>query len=170
MRRVLLVAVTATALAVTGPGAGVGVADEEKGAAGGAGASGELAPEADLAHHGHVSLWGEELSVRFASENHGPTGLPDATVRLDFSVPPAAGQVLPPNCLRGGDRVVLCRTGPLRPVGRGREVALDLRVAGEPSEVVVRISTAWNGGATDRNPENNKQEVLAPATGDLYAF
>lgn len=37
-------------------------------------------------------------------------------------------------------------------------------------EVVVRIDTVWNGGATDRNAKNSEHEVLAPATGDEYVF
>jgi hypothetical protein len=52
----------------------------------------------------------------------------------------------------------------------GRQFALELQLAGRPNEVVVRIDTAWNGGVTDRNPQNDRHEVLAPATGDEYVF
>ncbi|WP_228447110.1 hypothetical protein [Streptomyces paludis] len=126
--------------------------------------------EADLSHHGHVSLWQGRLTLRLESGNHGPAKVPEATVRLDLSAAPAAGQALPDHCLWGGDRVVLCRTGQLRPAGRARETAFELAMTGDPAEVVVRIDTAWNGGASDRNPENQRHRVLVPATGDLYAF
>ncbi|MEW1718390.1 hypothetical protein [Streptomyces sp. NPDC093109] len=129
-----------------------------------------VAVEADLSHHGHVSLWKGRLTVRLESENHGPAKVPEATVRLDLSAAPTAGQALPAHCLWGGDRVVLCRTGQLRATGRSRETALDLALPGDPAEVVVRIDTAWNGGASDRNPENQHHRVLVPATGDQYAF
>ncbi|MEU0282658.1 hypothetical protein ACIOGX_34640 [Streptomyces sp. NPDC088147] len=152
--------------AETGAGAGSGTGD----GAGTVGFRGAVAPEADLSHHGHVSLWSQQLTVRFESENHGPSGLADATVRLTFSVALAAGQSLPSNCVRSGDRVVLCRTGPLRAVGRSQETVLDLKAAGRPVEAVVEIDTAWNGGASDPNPENHRHRVLAPATGDPYAF
>lgn len=49
-------------------------------------------------------------------------------------------------------------------------LALELQLAGRPAEVVVRIDTVWNGGATDRNAKNSEHEVLAPATGDEYVF
>ncbi|MFJ1649094.1 hypothetical protein [Streptomyces sp. NPDC088258] len=126
--------------------------------------------EADLSHHGHVSLWSGRLTVRLESENHGPSRLADATVRIDFSAPAAPGQALPAHCLWGGDRTVLCRTGQLRPVVRSRETVLELELDGDPAEVVVRVDTAWNGGASDQNPENHRHRVLVPATGDAYAF
>ncbi|MFJ8650403.1 hypothetical protein ACIRNI_30390 [Streptomyces sp. NPDC093546] len=137
----------------------------------GAGArAGAIAPEADVAHHGHVSLVGDRLDVLMASQNHGPSGVPTATVRLTFSEPLAGGPPLPPNCLWGGDREVLCSTGPLRVDGPARDTVLDLRTSGVPHEVTVRVATEWNGGATDRNPGNNDHQVLVPATGDWYAF
>ncbi|MCX4583617.1 hypothetical protein [Streptomyces sp. NBC_01481] len=136
-----------------------------------AGADGlAIAPEADVAHHGHVSLTSGRLGVSLVSENHGPASLADATVRVSFSVPMAGAQVLPARCLWGGDRVVLCATGALRAGGTGRRITLDLRTVGTPAEVVVGVGTQWNGGATDRNPDNNEHRVLTPATGDLYAF
>ncbi|MFE2943706.1 hypothetical protein ACFXKG_32325 [Streptomyces sp. NPDC059255] len=162
-RKVVLVLVSAATAVVMGtaPGAGASVPKRD---------AGTEAVEADLAHHGHVTLSSGRLTVRLGSENHGPAGLADATVRLEFSAPMVAGQPLPPTCLWSGDRTVLCRTGPLRPIGRGHEVTLDLRTTGTPYEIVVRIDTAWNGGATDLNPENHRHRVLAPDTGDPYVF
>ncbi|MFJ5227779.1 hypothetical protein [Streptomyces sp. NPDC088400] len=166
MRRALLVLVSAATAVAMGAGPGIGA-----GKGGGAGdEAGAAAPEADLSHHGHTSLSGGRLTVRFESENHGPAGLTDATVRLDFSVPPTAGQALPSNCLWSGDRTVLCGTGKLRRVGRSHRTALDLKTVGSPAEVVVWVGTAWNGGASDPNPENDRHRVLTPDTGDLYAF
>ncbi|MGX1883664.1 hypothetical protein [Streptomyces sp. NPDC055287] len=136
-----------------------------------AGAGGfRIAPEADVAYRGHATLDGGRLGVWLETANRGPSGLRDATVRLRFSVPLARGQELPPHCLWGGGREALCRTGGLRVGGSGRQFAFHLRASGDPSEAVVRISTAWNGGATDRNPRNNELEVLVPATGDGYFF
>ncbi|HEY9374008.1 hypothetical protein [Streptomyces sp.] len=129
-----------------------------------------IAPEADVAHHGHVTLWQGRVGVWLVSENHGPSSLPGVTVRLTFSAPPAAGQELPAACLWGGDRVVLCGTGPLRASGAVRELTLELRTVGEPQELTVTVDTAWNGGATDRNPRNHQHEVLVPATGDPAVF
>ncbi|WP_241778496.1 MULTISPECIES: hypothetical protein [unclassified Streptomyces] len=168
MRKSLLVVVSAMTVVVLGAGAAA-EADSGAGAAAATG-TGVIAPEADVAHHGRLSLWSGELSVRVASENHGPSAVADATVRLDFSVPLVRGQELPANCLWGGDRTVLCRTGQLRAVGRGGETAIALRTVGDPDEAVVQIDTVWNGGASDRNPDNNRHRVLVPATGDAYAY
>ncbi|MEU0373382.1 hypothetical protein ABZ070_24555 [Streptomyces sp. NPDC006283] len=129
-----------------------------------------IAPESDVAHHGHVLLSGDRIELAVTSRNHGPSDLPDATVRLTLSVPPAGVPRLPPGCLRTGEREVLCATGPLRADGPGRRLHLELWTVGGPHEVVVRIGTAWNGGASDRNPYNNEHRVLAPATGDPYVF
>ncbi len=156
MRKVLLAVSAAVTLVV-----GMGAAS--------AGAR-VIVPEADVAHHGHVSLTGGRLGIALVSRSHGPSSLDNATVRLSFSVPLAGAQVLPDGCLWGTDRVVLCATGPLRAGGTGRSVAIDLRTTGTPDEVIVTIGTHWNGGASDRNPGNNEHEVLTPATGDLYVF
>lgn len=130
-----------------------------------------VVPEADISHHGHVSLWGEGLGVWLLSENHGPSDLMRSTVRLRFSVALTGRQEMPDDCLQANARTVLCRTGPLRADGSaGRQIALELQLAGRPDEVVVQVDTAWNGGVTDRNPQNNQHEVLAPATGDEYVF
>ncbi|THA70781.1 hypothetical protein E6P78_09500 [Streptomyces sp. A0958] len=134
-------------------------------------AVGGIAPEADVSHHGHVSLRDGGLGIWLRSENSGPSDLPGVTVRLRVSVPPADRQELPGACLRADPRTVLCRTGPLRADGsQQRRLALHLQLRGRPDEVVVRIDTAWNGGATDRNTKNSEHEVLAPATGDPYVF
>ncbi|MFF2571504.1 hypothetical protein [Streptomyces sp. NPDC058084] len=127
-------------------------------------------PEADLAHHGHLSLMDGRLGVRLVSENHGPSGVRQATVRLAFSEPMAGGQELPPACLWSSDRVVSCRTGGLRAAGAVGELALDLRTAGRPDEVAVDIRTAWRDGVVDPNPRNDRHRVLVLATGDPYVF
>ncbi|MER7519306.1 hypothetical protein [Streptomyces sp. NPDC126499] len=127
-------------------------------------------PEADLAHHGHVSLWGGRLGVWLVSENHGPSHVSEATVRLAFSEPMAGGQVLPPACLWSSDRVVSCRTGELRAAGAVGELALDLRTAGRPEELTVDIRTVWRDGVADGNPRNDRHRVLVLATGDPYVF
>ncbi|WP_342282478.1 hypothetical protein [Streptomyces sp. CLV115] len=130
-----------------------------------------IAPEADVSHHGHVLLWGAGLKVRVRTENHGPSSLTGVTVRVRTSVALAGRQVLPQRCLRADRRTVLCRTGSLRADGvQERRIALELRLDGRPDEVVVRVDTLWNGGATDRNPKNDDHKVLAPATGDEYVF
>ncbi|MFE0738503.1 MULTISPECIES: hypothetical protein [Streptomyces] len=137
---------------------------------GAGGSAGAVGAEADLAHHGHVSLWDGRLGVWMVSENHGPADLSQATVRIAFSEPMAGGQELPPACLWSSDRVVSCRTGELRAeVGVG-ELALDLRTGGRPDEMTVEITTAWRDGAEDRNPVNDRHRVLVLATGDPYVF
>ncbi|MFG2598876.1 hypothetical protein [Streptomyces sp. NPDC048462] len=130
-----------------------------------------VAPEADVSHHGHVSLWGTGLGVWLVSRNSGPSDLASTTVRLRVSVPLSGRQVLPAQCLQADQQTVLCRTGPLNADGsQERQLALELQLRGRPAEVVVRIDTVWNGGATDRNAKNSDHEVLAPATGDEYVF
>ncbi|MFF1836124.1 hypothetical protein ACFVXE_18225 [Streptomyces sp. NPDC058231] len=134
-------------------------------------AGGWAEPEADVSHHGHVSLWGSELGLWLHSENHGPSDLDGATVRLRFSAVLAGRQEMPVECLQADARTVLCRTGPLPADGSaGRQLALELRLAGRPKAVVVRIDTVWNGGATDRNLQNDQHQVSAFATGDEYVF
>ncbi|MFD6279913.1 hypothetical protein ACFWFI_30760 [Streptomyces sp. NPDC060209] len=129
-----------------------------------------IAPEADVAHHGRVSLQEERMGVQLRTGNRGPSPLADATVRLRFSVPLAARQRLPEGCLRSSSRTVLCGTGPLRVAGEARRTALGLRFTGRPAEVVVRVDTVWNGGASDRNRRNDTHEVLVLSTNDAYAF
>ncbi|MET9943079.1 hypothetical protein [Streptomyces halstedii] len=79
-------------------------------------------------------------------------------------------QELPYGCLRAGKATVLCETGGLRSGGGALQTALDLTLADGPDEVVVRLDTVWNGGARDTDRKNDAHEVLAPATGDAYAF
>ncbi|MFF3321179.1 hypothetical protein [Streptomyces sp. NPDC002889] len=165
MRKVLLAGSAAVVLMVgssANAGAGVG--------AGGDTDDRVIAPESDVAHHGRITLAAGRLGILLVTQNHGPSSLESATVRLVLPERPAGAQVLPAGCLRAGERVVLCATGPLRAGGVGHKVSLDLRTVGTPSEVLVQIDTAWNGGASDLNPENNEHRVLVPATGDPYVF
>ncbi|MEU1277839.1 hypothetical protein [Streptomyces sp. NPDC005805] len=130
-----------------------------------------IAPEADLSHHGYASLDAGRLDLVLVSRNHGPAPLAEATLRLELSARPVGDLRLPGRCLWAEERVVLCGTGPLRADGVGRKLAFGLAVEGGPEdEVVVSVSTQWNGGATDRNPANDEHRLLVPATGDAYAF
>ncbi|MFF0446507.1 hypothetical protein ACFYT4_08855 [Streptomyces sp. NPDC004609] len=173
---VVMVLVGLGAVAATGTGyaaSGTGAADAAAGVPGHTGAyagAGVIAPEADVSHHGRVTLASGRLGVLLESRSHGPSGVAGATVKLGFSTALAAAQRLPAECLRASDRVVLCATGPLRAGGAAHRIVLGLRTAGAPDEVVVKISTQWNGGATDRNPSNDGHRVLALATGDPYTF
>lgn len=63
-----------------------------------------------------------------------------------------------------------CQSGALRADGQDSEFRLDLRTVGDPAEVSMDITTVWNGGAEDLNPDNDKHHVLVPATGDLYIY
>ncbi|MFE5841290.1 hypothetical protein ACFQ7N_06510 [Streptomyces niveus] len=166
MRRAMLVASTAATAVVLSAGSGVGSGL-------GAGSGVDTAPgevEADVAHHGDVSLWGGRLAVRLHTGNHGPSDLAGATARLGFSVPVVPARKLPDACLWGGNQVIYCQSGALRADGRDSEFLLDLRAVGDPAEVSVDIATVWNGGADDHNPDNDKHHVLVPATGDPYVY
>ncbi|GHF96892.1 hypothetical protein GCM10017667_28950 [Streptomyces filamentosus] len=163
------------ALVVVGAGTAAGAVGDGAGdpAGGPAGAvSGGVAAgaEADLAHHGHVSLWDGRVGVWLVTENHGPSDVADATVRLAFSTPMEGGQELPPGCLWSSARVVSCRTGALPDGGAAGELALDLRALGRPQELTVDVSTAWRAGGVDRNSFNDRHRVLVLATGDPYVF
>ncbi|MFV0134397.1 hypothetical protein ACLGIH_14335 [Streptomyces sp. HMX87] len=138
------------------------------GLAGEAGAAG--APEADLAYHGSAVLDGGRVDVAFVPLNHGPAAVPDATVRLRWSVPPAVRHELPAGCARSEPHVVLCRTGALAADGAGERIALRMWLPDAPSEVVVELETVWGGGAVDRNRQNDRQRVLVLDTGDAYHF
>ncbi|MFJ8773944.1 hypothetical protein [Streptomyces microflavus] len=127
-------------------------------------------PEADLSHHGYVSFSNGHIAIRIRSENLGPSDVTASTVRLRFSAPLAVTQELPYDCLRSGKATVLCETGGLRAGGGARQTALDLQPAGGPDEVIVRLDTVWSGGVRDTDPKNDVHQVLAPATGDAYAF
>ncbi|MEU6122281.1 hypothetical protein [Streptomyces sp. NPDC047123] len=136
----------------------------------GAGVVGRVEREADLAFHGEVSVRGGTVRVRFVPQNHGPSDLADATLRLRWSLPVKEVPRLPEGCLRSGAASVLCRTGALDADTMGESVEIVVRVAGRPGEVGVRIGTDWNGGAADLNPRNNEHAVLALDTGDTYYF
>ncbi|MGW2485505.1 hypothetical protein ACWCWQ_37415 [Streptomyces sp. NPDC001571] len=138
--------------------------------ASGADRGGAAMREADVAYHGHVSLWGGRVGVWLTTANHGPAPVSGATVRLRFSVPLDPAATLPSSCLRTGAATVQCGSGSMRAAGSGVRIALDVAVVGEPAEVGLDIDTAWNGGTDDRNPANNTHRVLAPATGDPYSF
>ncbi|WP_406095765.1 hypothetical protein [Streptomyces sp. NBC_01013] len=169
--RKALLGVSAAAAMASMVAPGVGGTATAVGAPVGASAVRSIAPEADVSHHGHVSLWGSGLGIWLRSENRGPADLAGVTVRLRISVPLAGRQELPQECLQADRATVLCRTGALRADGsEQRQLALELQLAGRPPEVVVRIDTVWNGGATDRNAQNSEHQVLAPATGDEYVF
>ncbi|MFD5143694.1 hypothetical protein [Streptomyces sp. NPDC058401] len=127
-------------------------------------------PEADVAYHGRVALDGGRLRILLVPENEGPSALANATVRLRLSADLAARQELADGCARAGLREVVCETGELPLHGRGRHIGLVLRLKEPAAEVVVRVDTWWNGGATDRNHTNNEHVVLALDTGDTYAF
>ncbi|MFE3250510.1 hypothetical protein [Streptomyces sp. NPDC059209] len=171
MQRAMMVVSAAAMAVVMGAGSGSGVEAPGAGEGEGVGQGVERGPaEADVAHHGHVSLSGGRLTVRLSTGNHGPSDLAGATAGLVFSEPLAAGQKLPAGCLWGGDRVVYCQADALRADGRDSEFLLDLRTVGHPAELSVDIATVWNGGAEDRNPDNDKHHVLVPATGDLYIY
>ncbi|MFJ9620796.1 hypothetical protein [Streptomyces sp. NPDC101181] len=128
------------------------------------------APVADIAHHGHATLWADRIELRLRTENRGPADVPASTVRLRLSAPLALRQQLPPGCVWGGRAAVLCETGELRSRGPARQTSLDLRLAGRPDEVVLRVDTVWNGGTREADPRNDEHAVLTPSTGDAYAF
>lgn len=138
---------------------------------GGAGPAGAWAgPEADVAYHGRVSLAQGRLRVWMVPENEGPSAVANATVRVRLSVDLADRQELAGGCARAGQREVVCETGSLPEHGKGRHIGLALALRERPAEVVVRIDTWWDGGATDRNHANNDHVVLALDTGDAYSF
>ncbi|MFG2993594.1 hypothetical protein ACGFZK_30585 [Streptomyces sp. NPDC048257] len=156
-------------------GAGVpGSAWAQAGAQGPAHASARVPasnePEADVAYHGRVTLSGARLRVWLVPENDGPAALPNATVRVRLSAELADRQALAEGCARAGLREVVCETGPLPLHGRGRHIGLLLELREPAPEVVMRVDTWWNGGATDRDLTNNEHVVLALDTGDTYAF
>lgn len=128
------------------------------------------APEADVAYHGRVLLSPGQLRVWLVPQNEGPSAVPDATLRLRLSADLADHQQLAQGCVRAGLRQVVCETGAMALHGRGRHIGLLLKLRERVPEVVVRIDTWWDGGATDRNRSNNEHAVLALDTGDSYAF
>ncbi|MFI7010436.1 hypothetical protein [Streptomyces sp. NPDC050145] len=127
-------------------------------------------PEADLAHHGTATLTPGRTTLHLTPQNHGPTDIPDATVRLTWSTPLADTQTLPTACLRTGPRAISCRTGPLPADTTGTPLTLDLRLAGTPSELTLTVDTVFTGGPTDHNPDNDHHRLLVLDTGDTYTF
>ena len=127
-------------------------------------------PEADLAYHGSASMTGDRVDVRFTPRNHGPSAVPDVTVRLRWSKPLADAQTLPTGCARSGERVVVCRTGALAADAVGERIELRVRLRDASSEVLLELDTVWGGGAVDGNRANDQQRVLVLDTGDTYYF
>ncbi|MCD7444501.1 hypothetical protein K4B79_40640 [Streptomyces lincolnensis] len=127
-------------------------------------------PEADLAYHGLARMASGRVDVRFTPRNHGPSAVPDATVRLRWSEPLEDRQAMPEGCARSGRQVVLCRIGELAADGVGERVELRVRLLGVPSEVLLEIDTVWSGGAVDHDRLNDRQRVLVLDTGDEYYF
>ncbi|NEB74703.1 hypothetical protein G3I40_05590 [Streptomyces sp. SID14478] len=132
--------------------------------------AGDTAPEADLAHHGRITMTADRVTVALTPQNHGPSDVPDATVRLTWSAPLADAQTLPAACLRTGPRTVGCRTGALPADTYGTPFTVRVRLAAAATEVTVRIATAFGGGSVDHNPDNDRHEVLVLDTGDTYYF
>lgn len=127
--------------------------------------------EADLAYHGSAELRRGRIRVELTPRNHGPSAVPEAAVRLRWSVPPAQeAQRLPDGCVRTGEQDVVCRTGALAPGEVGERITLDLRLRGRPAEVRLEIGTLWGGGVADHNRANDRHEVLVLDTGDAYSF
>lgn len=91
-----------------------------------------VAPEADLAYHGHLSMTGGRVDLRMTPQNHGPSGVVEATVRLRWSVPLADEQGLPAGCARTEVRTVMCRTGALPADGWGETITMAVRLRGRP--------------------------------------
>jgi hypothetical protein len=137
---------------------------------GGAQAAVALAPEADLAYHGSVSMTAGLVDVRLTPQNHGPSAVDESTVRLTWSAPLADVQQLPGGCARSAERVVVCRTGALAADRVGDQIRLQVRLRDAPSEVTLEIDTVWGGGAVDRDHVNDRPRVLALDTGDPYVF
>lgn len=125
---------------------------------------------ADLAFHGTAVMNGDRVEVKLTPHNDGPSALPDATVRLRWSVALAEEQRLPARCVREDERTVLCGTGALAANGVGERLDVPVRLKEKPSEVTVEIDTAWAGGATDKDRTNDRTKVLVLDTGDAYAF
>ncbi|MQY35562.1 hypothetical protein SRB17_35400 [Streptomyces sp. RB17] len=138
--------------------------------AGAAVAAPEPVPEADLAFHGTAVMNGDTVVVRLTPRNSGPAAVPDATVRLRWSVPLAGEQQLPARCAREDDRTVVCGTGRLAASGVGERLDVPVRLKEEPSEVTLEVGAAWVGGTTDRDHANDRMQVLVLDTGDSYAF
>ncbi|MGW2745081.1 hypothetical protein [Streptomyces sp. NPDC001450] len=140
-------------------------------AAGVAGPAGAAAgPEADLSFHGSAVMRGDQVEVRVSPHNDGPSAVSGASVRLRWSVPLAERQLLPDGCARADERTVVCDTAALDADETGEQITVAVRLAEAPSEFMLEVDTAWNGGAVDRDRSNDQLKVLVLDTGDAYAF
>ncbi|MFJ4007933.1 hypothetical protein ACIPWL_31450 [Streptomyces sp. NPDC090023] len=128
------------------------------------------APRADLAFHGHAVIDGDRMEVRLTPRDHGPAAVPEASVRVRWSVGPAGAVTLSPGCARTGERTVVCGTGALVAGQAGEEVRLGVRLRVPAPEVTLEVETAWNGGVADPDRTNDRLRVLVLPTGDEYSF
>ncbi|MET8692049.1 hypothetical protein ACFTT0_14990 [Streptomyces bauhiniae] len=128
------------------------------------------APRADLAFHGHAVIDGDRMEVRLTPRDHGPAAVPEASVRVRWSVGPAGAVTLSPGCARTGERTVVCGTGALVAGQAGEEIRLGVRLRVPAPEVTLEVETAWNGGVTDPDRSNDRLRVLVLPTGDEYSF
>ncbi|MFE9608264.1 hypothetical protein [Streptomyces sp. NPDC006012] len=177
MRRTRVLAVWGAAVLAAVAAAGPADASGTDGKAGaadaarGAGTAGAArTPEADLAYHGSAVLSGRQIDVRFTPRNHGPSAVPGASVQLRWSVALADRLELPAGCVRTGERVLVCGTGPLAADSFGEQVRLGVTLRDQPAEVTLQLDTVWSGGAVDGNRANDREQVLILATGDPYSF
>ncbi|RZU43784.1 hypothetical protein EV284_1235 [Streptomyces sp. BK022] len=128
------------------------------------------APRADLAFHGHAVIDGDRMEVRLTPRDHGPAAVPEASVRVRWSVGPAGAVTSSPGCARTGERTVVCGTGALVAGQAGQEIRLGVRLRVPAPEVTLEVETAWNGGVTDPDRTNDRLRVLVLPTGDEYSF
>lgn len=127
-------------------------------------------PRADLAFHGQAVIDGERMDIRLTPRDHGPAAVPEASVRVRWSVGPAGAVSLSPGCARTGERTVVCGTGALVAGQAGEEIRLGVRLRVPAPEVTLEVETAWNGGVTDPDRSNDRLRVLVLPTGDAYSF
>ncbi|MEU6284628.1 hypothetical protein [Streptomyces sp. NPDC047028] len=128
-------------------------------------------PSADLAFHGTAVMKDDQVDVKVTPSNLGPAAVPDASVRLRWSVPLTTEALkLPAGCVRTDDRTVVCGTGALASGGVEAQIQVSVRLKDKASQVTLEVDTAWNGGATDKDHTNDQLKVLVLATGDAYAF
>ncbi|MEU6818309.1 hypothetical protein [Streptomyces sp. NPDC046860] len=125
---------------------------------------------ADLAFHGWAVIDGDRMDVRLTPRDHGPSAVPEASVRVRWSVPPAGAVTLPQGCTRTGERTVVCGTGALAAGEAGQEIRLSVRLRVPAPEVTLEVETAWNGGVADPDRSNDRLRVLVLPTGDEYSF
>ncbi len=128
-------------------------------------------PSADLAFHGTAVMKDDQVDVKVTPSNLGPAAVPDASVRLRWSVPLTTDALkLPAGCARTDERTVVCDTGAMASGGVEAQIQVSVRLKDKASQVTLEVGTAWNGGATDKDHTNDQLKVLVLATGDAYAF